>query len=221
MGTRLLHCLSEFCVSVIALAFLGLSLAGCLGLQVPSVHYYVSPTGSDSNPGTISQPFRTIDHARLMVQSVNKHTSEDIFVSLRGGTYPLSQTLAFGPGDSGTTSSMRLMQARSPSSAGDRRSRAGPCMTTTKTSGNRPSGRSSKRGNCTSTVCALSVLVPAVGYLGASPKPRLAIRRPIPRCSAGATPAPSNSSTRARVPIQALPGSSRAVGWPVSQGRPV
>jgi hypothetical protein len=102
MDTRLLHYLSEVCVSVIVLAFLGLSLAGCLGPQVPSVHYYVSPTGSDRNPGTISQPFRTLDHARLTVQGVNKHMSGDIFVSLRGGTYPLSQTLAFEPGDSGT-----------------------------------------------------------------------------------------------------------------------
>src|SRR3989442_7020152 len=102
MGTRLLHCLSEFCVSVIVLGFLGLTLAGCLGPPVLSVHYYVSPTGSDRNPGTISQPFRTIDHARLMVRSVNKHMSGDIFVSLRGGTYPLSQTLTFGPIDSGT-----------------------------------------------------------------------------------------------------------------------
>jgi hypothetical protein len=37
-----------------------------------------------------------------MVQSVNKHMSGDIFVSLRGGTYPLSQTLTFRPIDSGT-----------------------------------------------------------------------------------------------------------------------
>ena len=40
MDTRLLHYLSEFCVSVIVLAFLGLSLAGCLGPQVPSVHFF-------------------------------------------------------------------------------------------------------------------------------------------------------------------------------------
>jgi hypothetical protein len=102
MGTRLRRWVSESSVSVIVLAYLGLSLAGCLGPQVPSVHYYVSPTGSDRNPGTINQPFRTIDHARVVVQGVNKHMSGNIFVSLRGGIYPFIQTLTFGPSDSGT-----------------------------------------------------------------------------------------------------------------------
>lgn len=52
--------------SVVALAF---SVVGGLALQrigrssAASLAYYVSPTGSDSNPGTQAAPFRSIEHA--------------------------------------------------------------------------------------------------------------------------------------------------------------
>src|SRR5437667_12886989 len=102
MGTRLLHWLSEFCVSVIVLACLSLALAGCNEPHVSSLSYYVSPTGSDNNPGTISRPFRTSDHARMVVQGINKPISGDILVFLRAGTNALSQTLTFRPSHSWT-----------------------------------------------------------------------------------------------------------------------
>ena len=37
--------------------------------------YYVSPTGSDSNPGTISAPFQTITKARDAVRTINASMS--------------------------------------------------------------------------------------------------------------------------------------------------
>jgi hypothetical protein len=54
---------------------------------------YVSPTGSDSNPGTISQPLLSISKAMSMAKP-------DTTIYLRGGTYNLSATL--GAGVSGT-----------------------------------------------------------------------------------------------------------------------
>jgi hypothetical protein len=62
--------------------------------------FYVSPTGSDSDPGTLEQPFQTITKARDVVRTVN--TAKDIHVYLRGGVYNLAGTITFGPQDSGT-----------------------------------------------------------------------------------------------------------------------
>ncbi|HPT90852.1 MAG TPA: carbohydrate-binding protein [Acetivibrio sp.] len=67
-----------------------------------TVTYYVSPNGSDSNPGTIDAPFKTITKARDVVRTVNGNMKGDIYVYLRGGTYNITETITFGPQDSGT-----------------------------------------------------------------------------------------------------------------------
>jgi hypothetical protein len=64
--------------------------------------YYVSPTGSDSNPGTEEKPFQTLAAARDAVRAVNSSMTGDIYVFLRGGYYPITQTITFEPQDSGT-----------------------------------------------------------------------------------------------------------------------
>jgi hypothetical protein len=64
--------------------------------------YYVSPAGSDSNPGTIDAPFQTITKARDVIRTVNSSMAHDIHVYLRGGDYRITDTIAFGPQDSGT-----------------------------------------------------------------------------------------------------------------------
>jgi hypothetical protein len=64
--------------------------------------YYVSPTGSDSNPGTMESPFQTITKARDVVRTINTNMSGDIYVYLRGGTYNITSTITFSPQDSGT-----------------------------------------------------------------------------------------------------------------------
>lgn len=64
--------------------------------------YYVAPDGSDTNPGTISAPFKTLQHARDVVRMVNDNMTGDINVFLRGGTYPVSSTIGFTAADSGT-----------------------------------------------------------------------------------------------------------------------
>ncbi|GAA1033819.1 hypothetical protein GCM10009557_36750 [Virgisporangium ochraceum] len=64
--------------------------------------YYVAPDGDDGNTGTITSPFRTVQRARDVVRTANTGMTGDIYVYLRGGSYPVSSTIEFGPGDSGT-----------------------------------------------------------------------------------------------------------------------
>ena len=64
---------------------------------------YVAPDGSDSNPGTRNSPLRTIAEAQKRVQErVEEGLESDLKVILREGMYRPSETLEFGPGDSGT-----------------------------------------------------------------------------------------------------------------------
>ena len=64
--------------------------------------YYVAPDGDDANPGTITAPFKTLQHARDVVRTVNSNMTGDINVYLRGGNYPVSNTINFTSADSGT-----------------------------------------------------------------------------------------------------------------------
>lgn len=64
--------------------------------------YYVSPTGSDSNPGTQSQPFATVTKARDVIRTINGNMTGDIIVYLRGGKYYLNSPITFTEADSGT-----------------------------------------------------------------------------------------------------------------------
>lgn len=64
--------------------------------------YYVSPTGSDSNPGTIDSPFQSLAKAQSAVRGINSNMTGDIYVYLRGGTYNIPSTINFTKQDSGT-----------------------------------------------------------------------------------------------------------------------
>jgi parallel beta-helix repeat protein len=64
--------------------------------------YYVSPSGNDSNPGTLSQPFKTITKARNVVRTINNSMTGDIIVNLRAGDYFIDSTVVFNESDSGT-----------------------------------------------------------------------------------------------------------------------
>ncbi len=67
----------------------------------PSGPVYVAPDGDDANPGTIGAPVRTLERARNIVRDLTSDMSADLIVYLRGGTYPLSETLSFTTLDSG------------------------------------------------------------------------------------------------------------------------
>jgi len=64
--------------------------------------FYISPNGNDGNPGTETQPFKTLEKARDTIRTINSNMSGDIIVYLRAGTYTLSSPLIFNQNDSGT-----------------------------------------------------------------------------------------------------------------------
>lgn len=57
----------------------------------------VSPSGSDSNPGTLEQPLRTPEAAKEKVKNLN--TDETVTVWFREGIYTIEQTLKFSSDD--------------------------------------------------------------------------------------------------------------------------
>jgi hypothetical protein len=64
--------------------------------------YYVASNGSDTNPGTLSLPFKTIAKARDVVRTINTNMTGDILVYLRAGDYFNDTTITFTESDSGT-----------------------------------------------------------------------------------------------------------------------
>ena len=48
---------------------------------------YVSPDGDDANPGTQSQPLRTLQGARDRVRNMDKNRTEDVVVLFKAGDY--------------------------------------------------------------------------------------------------------------------------------------
>jgi hypothetical protein len=65
--------------------------------------FYVATNGNDSWSGSLTQPFRTVDHARVAVQALKAHVSgRTIRVLIRAGTYYLPSTWTFSGQDSGT-----------------------------------------------------------------------------------------------------------------------
>ncbi len=71
--------------------------------QTETADFYVSPTGSDANPGTEALPFATVSQAQRAVRQARAGQADPVRVALRAGTHYLRETLVFGPEDSGTT----------------------------------------------------------------------------------------------------------------------
>jgi hypothetical protein len=97
------------------------------GLTAPT--FYVSPVGDDLNPGTLNQPFRTIEKARDTVRFPSASMSGDITVVLRGGEYVLPGTLEFTAADSGSNGFSVVYRAspgEKPVLTGGSTSRGGP-----------------------------------------------------------------------------------------------
>ena len=68
----------------------------CLCLTLSGATYYVAPNGSDSNPGTLTSPFFTLNKAWTVV------AAGDI-IYMRGGTYHYGTTMNLLSGKSGTS----------------------------------------------------------------------------------------------------------------------
>lgn len=89
--------------------------AGALAsFSTPQAVYYVSPAGSDTNAGTFDQPFATLAKAQGVVRTINTNMTGDIIVYLRGGTYPLTNSLTFAPADSGNNGHKIIYRAYAP-----------------------------------------------------------------------------------------------------------
>lgn len=74
---------------------------------VQGAEYYVSPQGKDSNTGSQDAPFLTLSRARDALRDLKKSGQDPSgsTVFILEGEYPVSETLVFGPEDSGTDQS--------------------------------------------------------------------------------------------------------------------
>ena len=61
--------------------------------------FYVATDGSDSNSGSISAPFATLEAARNAAREVDG----EVIINIRGGVYPVTSTLELTAEDSNTT----------------------------------------------------------------------------------------------------------------------
>jgi hypothetical protein len=71
--------------------------------------FYVSPQGSDANPGTLATPFATLQRAQQAVRPLAGKAAVRIF--LRGGEYYLPKPLIFEAADSGSATAPIIYQA--------------------------------------------------------------------------------------------------------------
>ena len=89
--SRLFHrMLLLFCLAMPGLAPAGAALS-----------IWVAPNGHDSGKGTESDPFLTIDRARLALRTNPDRGNQDVYVNIRDGLYRLQQPLVFDAADSG------------------------------------------------------------------------------------------------------------------------
>ncbi|MDB2673516.1 hypothetical protein N9Y81_01040 [Akkermansiaceae bacterium] len=77
-------------------------------LVLPSIaaDFYVSTDGNDKGSGKIDDPFATLERARDAVRKLKTQIDKGITVQIRGGEYRPSETIIFGPVDSGKNSNI-------------------------------------------------------------------------------------------------------------------
>ena len=86
----------------ISLIFISTILLCCSVNNDSEISFYISPSGSDTNPGTLEAPFKSIENAKLSIRKLSpEQRKKNITVYLRGGIYNLDKTLVFGLEDSG------------------------------------------------------------------------------------------------------------------------
>ncbi|WP_215225099.1 right-handed parallel beta-helix repeat-containing protein [Echinicola shivajiensis] len=91
--------LSVFCISLMSKAQDGKT-------------FYVSPSGSDKNAGTVESPFASITKAKAVIKDFKEENSEDqVNLILREGTYYLQEPLVFGPIESGNEAAPYIIRA--------------------------------------------------------------------------------------------------------------
>ena len=71
--------------------------------------YYIAPDGNDTNPGTITKPFSSLERVRDAIRQSNANGPTTVY--LRQGTYYLSKTFVLTSEDSGTNDGPVIYQA--------------------------------------------------------------------------------------------------------------
>lgn len=88
---------------VILLAAALLRIAPVAFADSRDADFYVAADGNDGGPGSLDQPFLTLERARDAVRSLKAGAADrPITVLLRGGSYRLEQSVVFSGRDSGT-----------------------------------------------------------------------------------------------------------------------
>ncbi|TXK83784.1 right-handed parallel beta-helix repeat-containing protein [Paenibacillus sp. N3.4] len=73
--------------------------------------FYVGNNGKDTNPGTLDEPFATLEHARQAIRQFKQQVNGQFTVLVREGTYYFENTLTFEPEDSGSEGVVITYQA--------------------------------------------------------------------------------------------------------------
>lgn len=100
------------------------------GANLPQVAFHVSPTGDDSADGSRERPFATVARARDAVRSLKKSGAlpkGGVNVWLRGGEYPMRESLVLGKENSGADGAPVAYRAWKGEQRLRRRSCAGTC----------------------------------------------------------------------------------------------
>ena len=84
-------------------------LAAGVASSVVAGEFHVSPSGADSNGGTLAKPFLTLQRAQAAARTLAGREAVTIFV--HAGTYYLPATLIFSAEDSGSKSTPVVYQA--------------------------------------------------------------------------------------------------------------
>jgi hypothetical protein len=74
----------------------------CLCKCLDGAEIYVSPNGNDHNPGSRELPVKSFAAAQQLARAAEKDANGAVRVWFLQGTYPLAETIVFGPEDSGT-----------------------------------------------------------------------------------------------------------------------
>lgn len=100
---------------IIASLILAVSLSASLA-AVHAVEFFVSPSGNDTNPGTKTKPFATLERARDAIREAKTTgaTGGGFTVWLSGGDYPVLKPFELTEADSGTTAAPAVYRAVEP-----------------------------------------------------------------------------------------------------------
>jgi fibronectin type III domain protein/parallel beta helix pectate lyase-like protein/glycosyl hydrolase family 141 len=88
--------------AVLAVVAALVAAPGIAGAHEGGSDVYVSPNGSDSAPGTVFRPVRTLQRAQELVRSRDRNLTADLTVHLAPGVFRLSQPLTLTAADSGS-----------------------------------------------------------------------------------------------------------------------